>query len=226
MISIFFIGKLLSCVRLLGKMDIFLDYSAIGQLYNIDVNEYTGRIEKKEALKQFRSLAEARKISCYMSNISKVEMLHGREKPGSSAEQVATYKKKDESKLEIAESLGVIWLSYPASWADGHLEDKVKPLGYSVADLTHASMGPNWEKADELQKKLLQINKGTLKGDARQIVSMVFGTPQFKGKTFIAEDEPLVQQIRKEVQQGRPNELSEYFFGSAQDFLAIFKVQR
>ena len=142
-------------------MHVFLDYSVIGRLYRIDISEHKESIVKKDPFKKFRSLVEERKIYWYMSNISKVEMLHGREKPGSSAEQIASYKEKDESKLKITEKMGVVWLSYPASRLNEHLETGEYPFGYSRLDLTLTALDRKWEKAYELEKKLLLI-KGCL----------------------------------------------------------------
>ncbi|MEX2490299.1 MAG: hypothetical protein WD425_00915 [Nitrospirales bacterium] len=157
-----------------------------------------------------------------MSDITKVEMLHGCEKPNSSAEQVALYKEKDESKLKIAEEMRVIWLNYPASRLDEHLETGKYPFGYSRMDLTMRHMDTNWEKAYDLEGKLLHIN-GVSQGDAKQIVSMAYGIPQFEGKVFLAEDKPLIDGIKEEIRQRKLNQLTEYFWGSVQDFLATFE---
>jgi len=205
-------------------MHIFLDYPVLDKLYRIDMNEYTESNEKKEGLKRFRSLAKERKLSCYASEITKVEMLHGREQPSASPEQVAYYKEKDKSKMMIAEEMGVIWLTYPASRYDEHLEPKNHHFGYSRIDLTARPMDKNWKKAHELEKKLLCIQgKGVSPGDARQIVSMVYGSPLFHGHHFVTEDKGLVARIKTEVQQGKLNELMKYFFGSVQEFLATLE---
>jgi len=204
-------------------MHIFLDYTVIDQLHRIDdISEYREINKQKEGLKKLRSLAEKRKISCYMSDITKIEMLHGREKPDFSAPQVAWYKEKDESKLKIAEKMGVIWLSYPASRLNEHLETKKYPFGYSRLDLTMSFMDTNWEKAYDLERKLLHI-KGVSQGDARQIVSMIYGTPRFPGKVFLAEDKPLIDGIKEEIWQGSLNQLTEYFWGSVKEFLSTFE---
>ena len=203
-------------------MHVFLDYTVIGKLYQINMGEYNGSIVEKERLKKLQSLAEERKICCYMSDISKVEMLHGREKSDSSGEQVERYKEKDESKLKIAGEMGVVWQSYPASRLNEHLETREYPFGYSRLNLTLTALDEHWVKAYEIEKKLLLI-KGVSPGDARQIVSMVFGSPLFEGKDFVAKDKRLVNGIKEEIRQGKLNELTKYFFGSVQDFLSAFE---
>lgn len=159
-----------------------------------------------------------------MADITKVEMLHGRENPKLSADRVAQCKERDESKLKIAKKMGVIWLSYPASRLNEHLETKKHPFGYVRLNLTMNFMDINWEKAYDLEQKLLHIKDvARSPGDARQIVSMAYGTPQFKGNVFLAEDKRLTDGIKEEIRQGQLNQLTKYFWGNVQEFLATFK---
>jgi hypothetical protein len=122
--------------------------------------------------------------------------------------------------------MGVVWQSYPASRLNEHLETREYPFGYSRLNLTLTALDKQWDKAYVLEKKLLLI-KDVSQGDARQIVSMVFGIPLFEGKDFVAEDSRLVNGIKKEIRQGKLNELTGYFFASVQYFLSTFeKAQR
>ena len=195
-------------------MNIFLDNMVIDYLFRITVQQYNS--PHKLSLEEIRSLAEKGRVRCFMALITRVEMLHGLEKAGLPAPKVLECARNDSSKLRIAEQMNIVWVSYPASRGDDT---------YSRSDLTLRSWGPQWNIAHALEEKLLRI-QGISNGDARQIVSMLYGVDQFGAKcdfnAFVTEDGPLLTAIKREVVRGSLSELDGVHFCNAREFIDTF----
>ena len=149
-----------------------------------------------------------------MADISHVEMLHGLEKGGLPKSQVEKYRKRDHAKIEIAENMHVIWLSYPASKTNDT---------YSRLDLTLRTADSNWARAYELESELESID-GISTGDARQIVAMKYGVDSkqngFKITYYLSEDNDLIKAVNLEFSNDRLKALNTIQFERVCDFIS------
>lgn len=165
-------------------------------------------------------MAEKKYFNIWMSEISKVEMIQGKEKQALTAEKKKDIRLKDESKLSIAQQIGVIWLDYPCSVFDDD---------YSRFDLTFKLDGnPNIKI---LENSLERVD-GVSIGDARQIVSCLYGNCDnrlaqdgISIKWFISEDKRLIKSINKVLSEGKFKELDNLHFVSVDQFISIIKFQ-
>jgi hypothetical protein len=163
----------------------FLDYPVIDHLLRIDEGRYAGK--HQQALAQLRLFARDQKLRLWMSEIARVEMAHGQQNPRLTNKQRTRALENDTRKAAIAADLGVRWLAYPCAKMDDE---------YSLLDLSFRFGGREWEDADALERELVQLT-GVSKGDARHIVSWVFGweddtaEPKPNITWFVSEDELL-----------------------------------
>lgn len=192
----------------------FLDYQVIDHLQRIEAGTYKGKFAA--SLAQFESQAVRGSYQLWMSEISPVEMLLGRENPALDSLKVASIEAKDREKLAIASKLGVKWLGYPAS----KLSDTYSRLGMSFR-----LAGPTSAQANALELLLSPI-KGVSTGDVRQIAAAVYGfdvgdiTYRPPIEYFVTEDEPLVATIRSKVAAGRLPDLRSFQICSVAEFVA------
>jgi len=165
--------------------DLFLDYQILDHLLRCDEGRYSGLAGA--ALNSLRNKAMSQELSVWMSEIAQVEMVHGIKNPRINKETREKAERNDHCKLAIATSMHVRWLSYPCSTTDDE---------YSLCDLSFRCGGPEWSEAYALQRNFEQT-PGISKGDARHLVSWVFGyqidrldyRPTID--SFVSEDEPL-----------------------------------
>lgn len=191
----------------------FLDYQVIDHLQRIGTGMYKGKFA--EALAHFESEAVRGSYQLWMSEISSVEMLLGRENPELDRLKLPSVEAKDKEKIAIANKLGVRWLGYPAS----KLSDSYSRLGMSF----HLG-GPTSGQANALESVLSPI-KGVSPGDVRQIAAAVYGFDAANTnhrppiEYFVTEDAPLVVTIRSEVAAGRLPELRDLRICSVAEFV-------
>ncbi len=139
-----------------------------------------------------------------MSEITKVEMIHGLENPKLDEKKLAKVKAWDEQKLDLTKQMGVRWLSYPCSRFDDT---------YSRWDTSFRFAGPKWEVAMSLEKSLEEV-PGISVGDARQLVSCCYGSdtenleysPAIK--YFTTEDGDLRSAVKRLREDGGVQELA------------------
>jgi len=165
---------------------ILLDYSVLGRLQNIDSGTYNGR--NAEALKRLRDWAISKKIAVWMSKITEIEMVQGLENPNLSPSALEKAKQNDEGKCIMANSMHIQWLTYPAS----QLNDEYSRLGLTFMLCGDLDL---WKRAKILEERFLSF-KGVSAGDARQLVSCIYGVDVITGLRpsiglFLAEDGPL-----------------------------------
>lgn len=141
----------------------FLDYAVLDHLQRLDSGTYSGGAGDRLAC--IRALAARGSVQLWMSEIAKVEMLLGLENDHLSVDQRARAMDKDRRKLEIANEIGVKWLTYPASKCDDR---------YSRFGLSLRCAGPTWSAANGFEISLAQY-AGVSAGDARHLVSMCYG---------------------------------------------------
>jgi hypothetical protein len=163
---------------------LFLDYEVLDHMHRIDTCRYTGKSAAE--LTALRQAAVAGNIQVWMSRVTSVEMAIGLENPKLSPAQLSMASQNDEAKRIIANSMCVRWLTHPAS----KFNDT-----YSRANLTLRAAGPEWLKANALENQLLKL-PGVSKGDARQVVSCVYGQAEDDGQQppiwwFVSEDREL-----------------------------------
>ena len=183
-------------------MILFLDYQVIDHLHRLATGSYQG--PHAAALRLFESLATDGRYELWMSEISHVEMLHGRENlkldPAKKKQMIA----KDQAKVEIAKRLGVQWLGYPAS----KLPDPYSRLGVSFR-----LSGPSTAAANDLESRLEQIS-GVSPGDVRQVATAIHGFDSNNVEArpsiewFITEDAPLRTALSTAVSSGKLPELA------------------
>lgn len=182
-------------------MILFVDYQVIDHLYRLATGSYQG--QHAAALHLFESLVTGERYELWMSEISHVEMLQGRENPKLDPIKKEQITMKDQAKVEIAERLGVRWLGYPAS----KLSDPYSRLGVSFR-----LSGCSTTAANDLESRLEQI-PGVSPGDVRQVVTAIYGFDSKNVETrpsiewFITEDVPLRTALSIAVSSGRLPEL-------------------
>lgn len=122
-----------------------------------------------------------------MSRVTSIEMVIGLENPNLTRAKFAAASQNDTEKIEIASSMQVRWLTYPASKSDDP---------YSRVDLTLRSDDLlDWLKADALEERLLKL-PDVSEGDAQQVVSCLYGQAEDGGRRpaiwcFVSEDSNL-----------------------------------
>lgn len=103
-------------------------------------------------------------IAVWVCEISLVEMLHGIEKLANEPIKLEHAKDKDAHKRDILKKISVRQLGYPCSRFDDD---------YSRYGLTFRYTGPDSDKAEEIESRLLKAS-GISRGDARQLASGAF----------------------------------------------------
>lgn len=185
----------------MAPISAFLDYSVIDHLHRAKNGTYLGK--HAEALLDLESKAISGRIQVWMSEITEVEMIIGRENLSLAPVRLPYLLRKDADKLSIAKNLGVRWLSYPCSKFDD---------AYSRLDVSFRFAGPESATAEAFERLIERIPHVS-PGDARQLASFVYGTEdpdRFRPvmKWFVTEDQPLRSALRSEVQRGNIPELA------------------
>lgn len=168
-----------------------------------------------EALATFKAKALGGEYEVWMSEITEVEMIIGRENPKVDAEKAAKLLRKDKEKLSIAKRLGARWLSYPC----GKFDDN-----YSRLNVSLRFAGPESAAAEAFERRIGHIPNVSA-GDAPQVVSLVFGAEDplaFRPTIgwLVTEDQPLHAALRREVQLGKLPELVGIHIASVAEFIA------
>jgi hypothetical protein len=150
-----------------------------------------------------------------MAKITEVEMIMGRENQEIYENRIPSLEKKDSEKLSIARDLGVHWLEYPCSRPDDN---------YSRLDLTFTPDG--CPDAGDLESRLENV-RGVSEGDARQIVSLIYGHCYSNGQYYkpiidylLTEDKRLLSALNSEKKQRRLLELNNIEVSSVSDFMS------
>ena len=166
-------------------MEVFLDYQVLDDLLRLEESRYNGSTGME--LISLQRKAVDRELSIWMSEIARVEMVHGIQNPSIAEEKRIIAERKDQAKLAIASGMHVKWLIYPCA--------KIGD-GYSLLDLSFRIAGPEWADADAMER-VFEQTPGISKGDARHLVSWIFGvqTDQLDYRPnidhFVSEDKPL-----------------------------------
>jgi hypothetical protein len=186
----------------------------IDHLHRLATNTYVGAYASELALLESRALSGIYEF--WMAEITKVEMIIGRENPLVDESRLVEFEQKDREKLAIAERLGVQWLGYPCS----KLNDQ-----YSRLDVSFRPGGPNWSIAAAFESRLEQV-AGVSQGDARQVISLVHGFDDidlsFRPaiQWLVTEDSDLRKALRGQVSAGRLSELANVRVASVAEFVA------
>lgn len=193
-------------MKMIGALDstnppnVVLDYSILDHLYRIRVDNYKGGNARQ--LKKLYATAIARKVSIWLTEITRIEMIHGIENLEDDENKSAA-QRRDNGKLAIADEMHSRTLGYPCSRFDDT---------YSRWDVSFRFAGPNWENADALLRTLESI-EGVSTGDAHQLVCCAY---PFDGDQidsipdlswFISEDRKLVRAIHQQIGLGKLPEL-------------------
>jgi hypothetical protein len=199
------------------NLNIFLDYQILDHLFRIENKTYERDREHEIALTEIREKAEKQVLNIWMSEITEVEMVHGKNNPQIDEAKrclVATY---DQRKLSIAKRMNIKWLTYPCSKFDDN---------YSLFDVSLRYSGPEWNEANIFEKWLLNI-EGVSVGDARQVVSCIYGSdvnaldnkPVIKW--FLTEDSNLRSALINKVKsKSKISEFSQMNIGSVCEFVS------
>ncbi|MDC3954757.1 hypothetical protein [Polyangium jinanense] len=196
----------------------FLDYPVIDHLLRIDDGRYLGK--HQAALLELRSRARAAEISLWMSEIVQVEMAHGQQNPRLTPEKRTRAEANDARKITIATDMGVRWLAYPCAKTNDE---------YTLLDISFRCAGFEWNEANTLEGELEQI-KGISKGDARHLVSWIFGCdtaaldfhPTLN--CFVSEDEPLREALLQFQPRAANQVLREAKILSVAEFVALVRT--
>lgn len=194
---------------------IFLDYQVIDHLYRLDTGTYQGT--NTVALHRLHAEANSGKYQVWMAKITQVEMIIGRENTRLDPARIPHINRKDSEKLAIAARMGVRWLEYPCSGFDDQ---------YSRWDVSFGFRDePGWSVAKALEQRLEQM-PGISVGDARQVVSLVYGFDSEAPSTrpiiqwLVSEDRNLRQALIREVEIGRLHELTDVRIASVLELVA------
>ena len=199
----------------MSALNIFLDYQILDHLFRIDNNTYKRGQKYEIALTELRKKAEKQVVNIWMSEITEVEMVHGKNNPQINEAKrclVATY---DQRKLSIAKTMNIKWLTYPCSKYDDN---------YSLFDVSLRYSGPEWNEANTFEKWLLNI-EGVSVGDARQVASCIYGSdvnaldkkPVIEW--FLTEDSDLRSALIKVKSKSKISKFSQMKIGSVCEFV-------
>ncbi len=164
---------------------LFLDYQVLDHMCRIETDRYAGTSAAELTI--LRQATVSGNVEVWMSKVTRAEMAIGLENPKLTPAKSETAKRNDMKKFAIAKSMRVRWLTFPACKSDDT---------YSRSDLTLRSGGlPDWLKANALEGQLLKLS-GVSAGDARQVVSCLYGQAEDDGslpviRYFVSEDGPL-----------------------------------
>ncbi len=195
------------------NLNIFLDYQILVYLFQIENRTYKGK--HKLALIELRKKAEKQVVNVWMSEITEVEMIHGTNNPKIDDAKRCLVRTYDQKKLAIAKTMNIKWLTHPCS----KLNDN-----YSLLDVSLRFSGPEWNKANTFEKWLLTI-EGVSPGDARQVVSCIYGSDvNALGEKpviewFLTEDEDLLSALINVKNKSKISELSQIKIDFVSDFV-------
>lgn len=194
-------------------LNIFLDYQILDHLFLIENNSYKGNHEL--ALTELRKKAENQIVNMWMSEITEVEMIHGKNNPKINEEKRCLVTTYDQRKIAIARTMNIKWLTYPCSKYD----DK-----YSLFDVSLRFSGPEWSEANTFEKWLLNF-EGVSAGDARQVASCIYGsdTKTLAKKPviewFLTEDSDLRSALIKVKSKSKISKFSKMKIASVSEFV-------
>jgi len=197
----------------MSTLNIFLDYQILDHLFRIENKIYTGKYEL--ALTELRKNAEKQVVNIWMSEITEVEMIHGKNNPQINEDKRCLVRTKDQKKLSIAKTMNIKWLTYPCSKFDDN---------YSLLDVSMRFSGPKWNEANRFEEWLLTI-EGVSPGDARQVVSCIYGSdvnaldkkPVIEW--FLTEDLALCSALINVMSKSKISEFSQMKIGSVSEFM-------
>lgn len=195
------------------RLMIALDYNVLDHLERIKRGVDVG--SEKDALLRLRASAEGHRIIVWLSEITRVEMLHGQENVQDDEEKLVTVVGKDAAKEAMAERMFARWLMYPC----GRCDDTYSRVGLSLR-----CAGPEFAAARDLEQRLEDID-GVSPGDARQLVSCAFPSDTDEAAFcptldwFVSQDRRLIKALRAAVAAGRLAELEHIRFGSARELV-------
>ena len=200
--------------KFMSNLNIFLDYQILDHLFRIENKTYTGKYESE--LTKLRKKAEKQVVNIWMSEITEVEMIHGINNPQIDDAKRRLVRTYDQKKLAIAKTMNIKRLSYPCSKLDDN---------YSLLDVSMRFSGPEWNKANTFEKWLLTI-EGVSPGDARQVVSCIYGSdvnaldekPVIEW--FLTEDSDLRNALIKVKSKSKISEFSQMKIGSVYEFVS------
>ncbi|MBA7573587.1 hypothetical protein ES708_15385 [subsurface metagenome] len=199
----------------MSNLSIFLDYQILDHLFRIGNKTYEGKRKHELALTELRKKAEKQMVNIWMSEITKVEMIHGKNNPRINEAKRCLARTNDQKKTAIAKTMNIKWLTYPCSKFDDN---------YSLFDVSARFSGPEWNEANTFEKWLLNI-KGVSPGDARQVVSCIYGSdvnaldkkPVIKW--FLTEDSALRSALINVKSKSKISELSQMKISSVSGFV-------
>ena len=199
--------------KFMSNLNIFLDYQILDYLFRIENKTYIGKHEL--ALTELRKKAEKQVVNIWMSEITEVEMIHGKNNPQINDAKRCLVRTYDQKKLAIAKTMNIKRLTYPCSKFNDN---------YSLFDVSARFSGPEWNKANTFEKWLLNIN-GVSLGDARQVVSCIYGSDvNALGEKpviewFLTEDKDLLNALINVKNKSKISELSQIKIGFVSAFV-------
>lgn len=197
-------------------MNVFVDYSILDHLLRVQDGRYTGQYAK--ILSKIKEHAKKANVQYYVAENSRVEGVIGIQRSLASKEQKQKYKTRDKEKVHIANEMNAIRVPYPCSKTNDE---------YSLLDLSFRCAGQFWKDANDFENVLLKV-EGMSTGDARQIVSMVYGIKEAESIAridyFLAKDDDLIKGINSEKACGKLRELENIEFVSPEDFVKIINA--
>jgi len=142
-------------------------------------------------------------------------MVHGKNNPQINEAKRCLVTTYDQRKLSIAKTMNIKWLTYPCSKFDDN---------YSLLDVSLRFSGPEWNEANTFEKWLLNI-EGVSIGDARQVVSCIYGSdvnaldkkPVIKW--FLTEDSDLRSALIKVKSKSKISKFSQMKIGFVCEFV-------
>ena len=194
-------------------MKIFLDLQILDHIWRARNGQYARNYA--HVLRQIEEAATSDRHSFFMSEISKVEMHHGFKNPNIDEARRQVVEKKDREKLELAEQMKIKWIMYPCS----KYKDK-----YSLYEISLRYGGSFWNQANELELTLEALD-GISIGDARQVVSMIYGSKE-EGlndvDVFVSKDRKLVNGLRDNANRKMLSILSGYRFLLPEELMNVW----
>lgn len=197
----------------MSTLNIFLDCQILDHLFRIENKTYKGKHEL--ALTKLRKKAEKQVVNIWMSEITEVEMIHGKNNPRINEAKRCLARTNDQKKLAITKTMNIEWLTYPCSKLDDN---------YSLLDVSMRFSGPKWNEANRFEKWLLTI-EGVSLGDARQVVSCIYGSdvnaldkkPIIEW--FLTEDSALRSALINVKSKSKISDFSQMKIGSVSEFV-------
>lgn len=197
----------------MSTLNIFLDYQILDHLFRIENNAYQGNY--KLALTELRKKAENQVVNMWMSEITEVEMIHGKNNPQINEVKRCLITTYDQRKKAIAKTMNIKWLTYPCSKYNDN---------YSLLNVSLRFSKPEWNEANTFEKWLRNI-RGVTPGDAQQVTSCIFGSdvealnekPVIKW--FLTEDSDLRSALIKVKSKSEISKFSKMKIASVSEFV-------